>query len=129
MNIFSKPTINDKGLPSNYAFQPDWEVTPREVKKMLDAKEDFVLIDCRKPDEFAICKIEGAKLMPLQQLASHVSDLEAVRDKKVVVYCHHGRRSLQMTMVLRQNGYEDVKSMAGGIDLWAIDVEPGMRRY
>lgn len=124
-----KPPLDARGLPPNYPFQPDWEVTPRDVKAMQEAKEDFVLIDCRKPDEYAVCKIDGAKLIPLQQLAAHVSDLEAIRDKKIIVHCHHGRRSLQMTMVLRQNGYEDVKSMAGGIDLWAVDVEPGIKRY
>src|SRR3954453_6770297 len=61
--------LDERGLPPGYAFKPDWEVTPREVKSLLDKKEDFVFIDCRLPNEHQITHIEGAKLIPLQQLA------------------------------------------------------------
>lgn len=117
------------GLPRGYNYRPDWEVTPRQVRDRLHAGEDLVLLDCRTPDEYALCKIEGAQLVPLQMLNQYVDQLEELRDRSVVVHCHHGGRSLQMTAVLRQQGFADVKSMAGGIDVWAQDIEPGMTRY
>ncbi|MCE9589925.1 MAG: rhodanese [Planctomycetes bacterium] len=118
-----------EGLPPNYPFQPDWEVTPRQVKAMLDAGDDFVLIDCRTPGEYQVTRVEGSVLVPLQEVAARLPELEKYRDQKIVVNCHHGVRSLRMTAALRQQGFEDVKSMAGGIDLWAMDIEPGMKRY
>ncbi len=74
-------------------------------------------------------KIDGAELVPLQQWSAHLESLESSKDEPVVVFCHHGGRSLQLTMLLRQQGFGNVRSMAGGIDLWAIDVQPGMLRY
>src|SRR4051812_824984 len=63
-----KTDLDARGLPPGYQFKPDWEVTPREVKSMLDKKEDFVFIDCRLPHEYQLTKIDGAQLIPLQQL-------------------------------------------------------------
>src|SRR5690242_9607223 len=70
------PTLDAKGLPPGYAFKPDWEVTPREVKAMLDRGEKFEFIDCRLPNEYAITNIEGAKLIPLQQIGQRIGELK-----------------------------------------------------
>jgi adenylyltransferase/sulfurtransferase len=125
----SDPSLDAKGLPPGYGFDPTWEVTPRQVKHLLDSKEKFVFIDCRLPNEFAITKIEGATLIPLQQLAARFGELKGHEEEKVVVHCRSGGRSLQFAKLLKQNGFKDVKSMAGGILLWNKDINPGGPQY
>ncbi len=123
------PDLDERGLPVDYPFLPDWEVTPRQVKAMLDGKEDFVFIDCRLPHEVEITKIDGAELIPLQQLSEHLQRLRMVDNKKIVVHCRSGGRSLKFAQILMNEGFEDVKSMAGGILLWNRDVNPGGPQY
>jgi adenylyltransferase/sulfurtransferase len=123
------PSLDAKGLPPGYAFKPDWEVTPRQVKSMLDQHEKFVLIDCRLPNEHQITHIEGARLIPLQQLGARIGELKGSENEKIVVHCRSGARSLQFAQLLRQNGFKDVTSMAGGILLWNKDVNPGGPQY
>ncbi|MCX5660063.1 MAG: rhodanese-like domain-containing protein [Planctomycetota bacterium] len=125
------PGLDARGLPVGYRLRDGWEVSPREVKAMIGRGEAFTLIDCRTPLENQIVKLPGSTLLPLQEAAGEPDALDEMKEKgrPVIVYCHHGVRSLQMAMFLRQQGVADAKSMAGGIDLWAIDVEPGMRRY
>ena len=125
----SDPSLDAKGLPPNYPFNPDWEVTPREVKSLLDEHKPFVFIDCRLPNEYAITKIDGAKLIPLQEIAQRFGELKGHESEKVVVHCKSGARSMKFTQMLRQNGFKDVKSMAGGILLWNKDVNPGGPQY
>lgn len=123
------PALDSRGLPVGYNLREDWEVTPRQTRDMLERKGDVVLLDCRRPDEWQTVRIEGARLAPLNELPARLDDLDELRDKDVIVYCHHGVRSLRAAAFLRSQGFTSVKSMAGGIDLWAIDVAPGMRRY
>src|SRR6476646_8503296 len=110
--------LDDRGLPPGYNFDPNWEVTPRDVRSMLDRDEKFVFIDCRLPNEYQITHIEGAQLIPLQQIAQHIGSLKKHQNDKIVVHCRSGGRSMQFSQLLRQNGFSDVKSMAGGILLW-----------
>lgn len=125
-----RPALNDQGLPEHYFLKEDWEVTPRQVKAMLDAGEDFVLIDCRMEQEYNHVHIDGAKLHILQKVGQELPDLvDDYADQKVVCYCHKGARSFQMAAILREAGIKDAWTMAGGIDLWAIDIQPGMVRY
>ena len=121
--------LDDRGLPRGYAFKPDWEVTPRDVKSMLDRGEKFYFVDCRLPNEYQITNIPGAELIPLQQMGQHRDKLEQHRDEKIVVHCKSGGRSMQFTQALRQAGFKDVKSMAGGILLWNKDINPGGPQY
>jgi sulfur-carrier protein adenylyltransferase/sulfurtransferase len=125
----SDPSLDAQGLPPGYHFDGNWEVTPREVKSLLDKKEPFFFVDCRLPNEFAITKIDGAQLIPLQQLAQRFGELKPHKDEKVVVFCRSGGRSLQFAKVLKQQGFKDVKSMAGGILLWNKDINPGGPQY
>jgi adenylyltransferase/sulfurtransferase len=124
-----RPDLDEKGLPKGYAFKPDWEITPRDVKQMLDRKEQFVFIDCRLPNEYEITHIEGAKLIPLQQLGQRFAELKPLANEKIVVHCKSGGRSMQFTQMLRQQGFKDVRSMAGGILLWNKDINPGGPQY
>jgi adenylyltransferase/sulfurtransferase len=123
------PSLDPRGLPPNYPYKPDWEITPREVKTMLDGHKDFIFIDCRLPSEQAITAIPPAKLIPLQQLAQRIGELKGHEQEKIVVHCKSGGRSMQFTQILRQQGFKDVKSMAGGILLWNKDINPGGPQY
>jgi adenylyltransferase/sulfurtransferase len=123
------PELDDRGLPPNYQFKPDWEVTPREVKGMLDRGEKFAFIDCRLPNEHQITHIEGTRLLPLQQLPQRFQEIADLSNQRVVVHCRSGQRSLAFAQALRQQGFKDVKSMAGGILLWNKDINPGGPQY
>ncbi len=122
-------SLDAKGLPPGYNFDENWEITPRAVKSLLDQREKFLFIDCRLPNEFAITKIDGATLIPLQQLGSRFNELKGHEQEKVIIHCRSGGRSLQFAKLLKQNGFTDVKSMAGGILLWNKDVNPGGPQY
>jgi adenylyltransferase/sulfurtransferase len=123
------PSLDARGLPPGYQFKPDWEVTPRDVKAKLDKGERFVFVDCRNPNEYEITKIEGAKLMPLPAIAQHFPELKPHANEEVIVHCRTGGRSLQFAQILRQQGFKNVKSMAGGILLWNKDINPGGPQY
>ena len=105
------------------------EISVAEVNELRTSGEDFLFIDCREPDEFAIASIAGAQLLPMSTLADRVGELAGNEGRRVVVHCHKGGRSLRVANYLRQQGYSRAQSMAGGIDQWATDVEPGMVRY
>jgi adenylyltransferase/sulfurtransferase len=121
--------LDPRGLPPGYPFKPDWEVTPREVKSMLDSGEKFWFVDCREPNEWQITHIDGATLVPLQSIESHVEEIRKHKDDKVVVHCKSGGRSMKFAQILKNAGVEDVRSMAGGILLWNKDINPGGPQY
>jgi len=100
----------------------DYEVTPEEVKAKLEAQEPFTLLDVREPWEFETARIEGAKLMPMGDVPSRAHH-ELDPDEPIVVVCHHGVRSLNVTHWLRQQGFEKAQSMRGGIDAWSRAVD------
>lgn len=105
------------------------EVSVTDVKKMLDEKQDFLLIDCREPHEYENCRIEGSKLIPMRETQTRLEEIESYRNRTVVVHCHHGGRSMRVTMFLRQLGFQNAQNMAGGIDAWSIEVDPSVPRY
>lgn len=122
--------LNQQGLPEGYQFREDWELSPRQVRALLDRNEpDLLLIDCRTTAERELVCIPDSLHVPLQTLDRCLDELAECKNRKIVVYCHHGVRSLRMAAMLRAYGFGDVKSMAGGIDLWAIDIDRGMVRY
>jgi rhodanese-related sulfurtransferase len=103
-----------------------FEISPAEVKQRLDAGEKLMLVDVREPAEFAIAKIEGAELIPMGSVPAQLQRLE---DESLIVFCHHGVRSLQVVNWLRQQGVESCQSMAGGIDMWSLSVDSKVPRY
>ena len=105
------------------------EITCHQVKAKLDEGQDLVLLDCREPAEHHIVHLQGARLIPMNEIPDRLSELPAGRDAEIVVYCHHGFRSLQVATWLKQRGFDDVKSLAGGIDQWAIEIDPHLPRY
>jgi adenylyltransferase/sulfurtransferase len=105
----------------------DLEITPADVKARLDRGEKLLLVDVREPWEYDLCRIEGAKHVPLGSLAASLQTLPDVDE--VICYCHHGMRSLDAATWLRFQGIERAKSLAGGIERWSLDVDPNVPRY
>lgn len=105
------------------------EITPEELQTLLQQKHPLTLIDCRQPEEYALARLDGARLIPLGELANRAGELAEELDAPVVVYCHHGVRSLQAAAILRHHGVSEVKSLAGGIDLWSQTIDPSVPRY
>jgi rhodanese-related sulfurtransferase len=104
------------------------EVGPIEVKGLLDSKADFLLLDCREADEHAKVHITSAVLLPMSELAGRLGELDRHRDRRIVVHCHHGGRSLRVANWLRQQGFSAAQSMSGGIDQWAVEIDPSLPR-
>ena len=111
------------------SIDPKWEVSPQQAKELLQSGRPFLLLDVRRPKEWQAAHIEGAKLIPLDQLAAGLAELSPWREAPVVVHCHHGVRSRQATAWLRQAGFMNVYSMAGGIDAWSMLIDPAVPRY
>lgn len=104
------------------------EITPREVNELRQTGDRIRLVDVREPEEFAICRIEGAELIPMRTVPAHLQDLDS-EEARIVVFCHHGVRSLSVIDWLRRQGVENCQSMAGGIDLWSREVDASVPRY
>lgn len=122
-------SLTPAGLPKGYPFQRDWEVTPRELKALLDRRDPVVVIDVRTEAERSLARIEAAIHVPLAELSSRIPLLREHESDRVVVMCHHGMRSLKATELLRQAGFDDVRSLAGGIHLWSMDIDPTVPAY
>jgi len=104
------------------------EITAQEVKRRLEAGERLRLIDVREPFEFQQARIVGAELIPMRSVAQSLASLES-EENPIVVFCHHGMRSLQVVGWLRQQGVENCVSMSGGIDQWSLVIDPTVPRY
>ena len=105
------------------------QISPREVKALLDAGLPVLLLDVRQPDEYAICHLPGSVLIPLGELPTRHGELEIEAGTLVVVYCHHGVRSLRGAGYLAHVGIADVASMSGGIEEWSTAVDATVPRY
>jgi rhodanese-related sulfurtransferase len=104
------------------------EISPSEVHQLLESGATVRLVDVREPEEHAICRIERAKLIPMQTIPAHLQELDG-KESLLVVFCHHGVRSLSVVDWLRRQGVENCQSMAGGIDLWSREIDNAVPRY
>ena len=104
-------------------------MTPAEVKALLDSDKDVLLLDVRQPSEHDIARIEGSTLVPLGELETRVSELDAWRGRTVVAYCKAGMRSARALATLQQHGFVRLINLDGGIDRWAEELDPDMPRY
>jgi adenylyltransferase/sulfurtransferase len=102
------------------------EISPEELKRRLDAKEDIFVLDVREPHEYQICNLNGY-LLPLGDLPKRVHELDSSRE--IVAHCRSGVRSAKAVDFLRQAGFKKVKNLAGGILAWAEKVDPRMPKY
>lgn len=105
------------------------QITPSALSARIGTGERLLLIDVRQPEEYAIAKIPGATLIPLPELMSRVGEVEPADGTQVVVYCHHGVRSMTGAAILERAGLANVLSLAGGIDAWSCQVDATVPRY
>lgn len=105
------------------------ETDCQTVKQKLDTGHNFVLLDCREQNEYDHVHIDAARLLPMSEIQERVGELEDLRSEEIIVYCHHGMRSLQVASWLSQNGFTNVKSMQGGIDAWSCEIDDTKPRY
>lgn len=105
------------------------ELSPQQVQEQRQNDNAIILLDCREQDEFDTVHIDGAELYPMSELAERLAELEVWKDRKIIVYCHHGVRSRRVAQWLMQQGFPEVANMAGGIDRWALEIQPQMTRY
>jgi rhodanese-related sulfurtransferase len=106
----------------------DYEITPEEVKAKLDQGDPFTLLDVRESWEFETAHMAGAKLIPMGDIPSR-GNQELDPEDHIVVVCHHGVRSMNVTVWLRQQGFEKAQSMRGGIDAWSRRVDGMVPTY
>ncbi len=122
--------INDaknKSLKTNIDSNQMKEVTVQELKKLIDSKADFQLIDVREPHEFDICDL-GGELIPQGDIPSSVDKIS--KDKQVVIHCRSGARSGNMVQWLEKNhGFTNLYNLKGGILAWAREIDPEMPQY
>lgn len=120
---------------TSQALLPDpdasMEVSPEKVMAWtgLDPESRPMLIDCREADELMICRIPGHEWIPLREIPHRMEAIRSRSARGVVVYCHHGMRSLHAAEFLRGHGISNAFSMHGGIDLWSQSVDPTVARY
>lgn len=100
----------------------DYEIEPDAVKTLLGQSDAVTLLDVREPWEYETAHIENSKLIPMGDIPSRVHQ-ELDPDAHIVVVCHHGVRSLNVTHWLRQQGFENVQSMRGGIEAWSLRID------
>ena len=105
------------------------EISCHTVNTMLERGEDFLLLDCRTYDEISIARLEAAKTIPMDEIANRLEELTPHQNKRVVVFCHLGGRSLQVTEWLRNQGFLGAQNMTGGIDAWAREIDSKIPRY
>ena len=104
-----------------------YELSPQEFKNAIDQDPSAILIDVRESYEWDICKIDGAKLMPLSSFNPASSGLK--QEDSLYLYCYKGKRSMQVLKELKKAGYKKLKNLSGGIDLWAEEVDSDMPQY
>ena len=103
------------------------EITVKDLKSKIDSGARIHLIDVREPHEFDLCHIEGSELIPLSQLPKRIKEFSP--EDEYVFYCHVGERSGAVVKYLHQLGFRKVKSVRGGIDQWAVEIDPSIPRY
>jgi len=103
------------------------ELTVLELRDALAQGRTITLLDVREQWEFDLCHLPGSVLIPLSSLPERMGELDAATE--VVTICHSGGRSLQAARFLKSSGHDKVRSLKGGVNLWAEQVDPGMARY
>jgi rhodanese-related sulfurtransferase len=103
-------------------------IQPGKLKQRLDGEPPLpLLLDVREPVEYAFCHLEGSLLIPMNEVPSRLGELDP--EQEIVVLCHHGVRSSQVAHFLDQQGFRRVVNLTGGLDAWAVQVDPRMPRY
>jgi len=96
---------------------------------LQDEKQQTFLLDVRTPREREVALLEPSLFIPLQELHLRFRELAPYKEKRMVVYCHHGIRSDYATHFLKDAGFDDVHNLEGGIDAWSLEIDPNVQRY
>ncbi len=104
-------------------------ILPGELKNLMDDGDIDLLLDVRSTEEFELAKIEGSILIPLNELDGRFDEIGGFKEKLIITICHHGVRSRMAAESLTQAGFENVKSLTGGIDAWAVEIDSSVLRY
>jgi rhodanese-related sulfurtransferase len=105
------------------------EITVRELAAKLAGGESVNLLDVRQPQEHAFAALPNSQLIPLGELSRRCTEIQPPDNATLVVYCHHGVRSLRAANILAQLGFRGAVSLAGGIDAWSQEIDPSIPRY
>jgi rhodanese-related sulfurtransferase len=106
----------------------DYEITPGDLKSLLESNSDIVVLDVREPWEFETAKIADSRHIPMGDIPARFNQ-ELDPAQHIVVVCHHGVRSMNVTAWLRQQGFEKAQSLQGGIDRWARQIDARVPVY
>src|ERR1022692_4889070 len=106
----------------------EYEISVADVKSMRDAGEEIIVLDVREPWELDVACISGSKHIPMGDVPARFNQ-ELDPDDHIVVVCHHGVRSMNVTAWLRQQGFEKVQSLRGGIDRWSREIDSSVPLY
>ena len=107
-----------------------FEISVVEASKLRQsAPAGLRVLDVRDPDEFEICRLAGAELMPLVTVPNDAMAKLSNPEARILVYCHHGMRSLRAVEMLRHLGFANSQSMSGGIEQWSLEIDPAIPRY
>ena len=118
------PSVAEAILPLD---SDTYTIAPSQLHEMISEGKPFILLDVREKWEYEIVHIEGAMLIPLGELPRRCREITP--GVEVVVYCHWGMRSLDAAFLLQQLGFKSVKSLVGGIDRWAQEIDTQIPRY
>lgn len=105
----------------------EFEISPELVNEMLESGEDPILLDIREDWEWEKAHLEGAIHIPLDELSGRVTELDP--RSEIIVYCHHGDRSVDGCLVLWEQGFRKIRSLTGGIEAWSELVDPTVPKY
>ena len=106
----------------------DYDISVAELKSMQDSGAKFTLLDVREPWEYQVAQIAGSRHIPMGEIPARFNQ-ELDPEEHVVVMCHHGVRSMNVTAWLRQQGFEQAQSLRGGIDRWSREIDPAVPLY
>jgi molybdopterin/thiamine biosynthesis adenylyltransferase/rhodanese-related sulfurtransferase len=113
--------------PEPVSVESAINVSAQETQQKLESESAVQLLDVRTEQEYAICRIEGATLIPLQELPGRLAELDPIQE--MIVYCHSGMRSIQAVHFLREQGFDRASNMHGGISAWSREVDPTVPIY
>lgn len=120
------PGHTDPG--ERYPIDPQYEISVIETRDRSGEK-GFVLVDIREGFELRIASIDGAVWIPMGELGTRIHEIDAGEDGTIALICHTGRRSLSAAVALQRAGFDEVRSVAGGIEAWSVRVDPSVPRY
>ena len=103
------------------------EMSVQELRDHLRGEEKPTVLDVREPDEIALAPFEGAIRVPMGEVPERIEELDP--EAQTVVLCHHGIRSLRVSLYLEQRGFDNIFNLTGGIDAWSLHIDPAIPRY